>query len=186
MVRVVNYSICEKTITKSLFLDRDGVINVKIENGYVTNKNNFKFIDGSLEALKILSKLFDYIIIVTNQAGMEKGLITTSNLEQIHDFLIEEFRKHKINLNLIIHSPFSKNSNVFRKPNVGMAFLAKRILTNISFENSVMIGDSESDILFGKSLNMSVLKIGLTSCKLNDDLITYPDLLTLALNHKFK
>lgn len=184
MLRVINCTEVNSNKPKTLFIDRDGVINKKVENGYVTSPSQFEFIEGALEALKILSDNFDYIIVVTNQRGIGKGLLTNTNLELIHDFFLSECLKCGIKISLIIHSPFIEDSNYFRKPNVGMAFLAKKIIPNISFENSVMIGDSESDILFGKTLNMNVFRITKEHDFFNIP-NNYPNLITLAQNYIF-
>ena len=68
----------------TLFLDRDGVINKKIENDYVRNWSQFEFIEGVIEALKILRNIFGKIIIVTNQRGIGRGLMTENDLHEIH------------------------------------------------------------------------------------------------------
>jgi D-glycero-D-manno-heptose 1,7-bisphosphate phosphatase len=184
MLRVINCNEVKSNNPKTLFIDRDGVINKKVENGYVTNLDQFEFIEGALEGLKILSNNFDYVIVVTNQRGIGKEQLTNTNLETIHDFFLSECLNWDIKISLIIHSPFLEDSNFFRKPNVGMAFLAKIIIPNISFDNSVMIGDSESDILFGKTLNMNVFRITKEHDFLNLP-NNYPDLITLAQNYNF-
>ena len=61
---------------KTLFLDRDGVINVRIVGGYVKNVEEFVFIDGVLEAFEIFARLFDTIVVVTNQQGIGKGIMS--------------------------------------------------------------------------------------------------------------
>ena len=75
----------------TLFLDRDGVINKKIENNYVRNWSQFEFIEGVIEALKILRNIFGKIIIVTNQRGIGKGLMTENDLYKIHENMIKVF-----------------------------------------------------------------------------------------------
>nr|MBP7533587.1 phosphatase [Chitinophagales bacterium] len=60
----------------TLFLDRDGVINRRIIDGYVTHYNQFVFNDGVLPALQILAQHFRRIVVVTNQQGIAKGLMT--------------------------------------------------------------------------------------------------------------
>jgi len=64
----------------TLFLDRDGVINVKLEARYVRNSNEFEFMQGALVAISKLSKLFKRILIVTNQQGIGKGIMTEADL----------------------------------------------------------------------------------------------------------
>ena len=69
----------------NLYLDRDGVINEKIDNDYVKNWDEFIFINESLMAISILSEIFNKIFIVTNQRGIGKGIMTTKDLKLIHD-----------------------------------------------------------------------------------------------------
>ena len=73
----------------TLFLDRDGVINEKID-GYVKTYSEFKFIDGVLESLKHLSEYFKKIIIVTNQQGIGKKIMTSDDLDRLHNSMINE------------------------------------------------------------------------------------------------
>ena len=166
-------SLCKKP--KTLFLDRDGVINEKIENNYVKNIDEFIFKKNIFKALSILNNFFDLIIIVTNQRGVGKGLMTKDDLEKIHDNMILEFKKKKIIVNMIIHCPYLDQDNFFRKPNPGMAYLAKEEFKYISFQNSVMVGDSKSDIEFGQNLGMKCIRIIKNSNSVNefDSLFNY-------------
>jgi len=70
-----------------LFLDRDGVINVRLIDDYVKRKEEFEFLEGSLEAFKIFAKHFDKIVVVTNQQGIGKGLMSEGDLEKIHSYM---------------------------------------------------------------------------------------------------
>ena len=144
---------------KTLFLDRDGVINIKIDNDYVKNVNEFIFNENIFKALIRLNIFYDLIIIVTNQRGVGKGLMSNEDLNSIHNYMISEFEKKKININMIIHCPYIENDNFFRKPNPGMAYLAKQEFQNISYKNSVMVGDSNSDIEFANRLGMNSIRI---------------------------
>ena len=74
----------------TLFLDRDGVINQQRPYDYVKTTGEFIFIDGALEALRLLSPLFKHIIIVTNQRGVGKGIMTRKDLEEIHAYMMNE------------------------------------------------------------------------------------------------
>ena len=81
----------------TLFLDRDGVINEKID-GYVQTYSEFKFIDGVLESLKHLSEYFKKIIIVTNQQGICKKIMTSDDLDRLHESMINEINLFKAQL----------------------------------------------------------------------------------------
>jgi histidinol-phosphate phosphatase family protein len=143
----------------TLFLDRDGVINEKRENDYVKNWSEFTFINGSLEALSILSGLFRYIIVVTNQRGIGKGIMSENELNIIHARMLDLVLKNGGRIDRIYFCPEILDTSFCRKPNVGMAVKAKNDFPEIDFERSVMIGDSKSDMEFGKRLNMKTVFI---------------------------
>jgi len=139
----------------TLFLDRDGVINVRPVNNYVKNIAEFIFIEGVPEAIKTLNNIFKYTFIVTNQGGINKELMTEQNLAEIHGFMTEQLIKNSAKVDDIFFCPFRAEENHFlRKPNPGMALQAKKKYPDIQFKKSVMVGDSMSDMMFGKKLKM--------------------------------
>ena len=139
----------------TLFLDRDGVINRKIENDYVKKWGEFEFLPGVLEALKIFSSVFGRIIIVTNQQGIGKGTMSEKDLKSIHETMICEIEKSGGRVDAVFFAPQIKESNhLDRKPNVGMALKAKKQFPEINFKRSVIAGDSKSDMEFGHKLEM--------------------------------
>jgi D-glycero-D-manno-heptose 1,7-bisphosphate phosphatase len=139
----------------SLFLDRDGVINTRILGGYVQKWEQFEFLPGVTEALKRLALRFPRIIIVSNQQGIGKGIITEDELKTLHQKMIAEIEKTGGRIDRIYHSPhLEKTGSLMRKPNVGMALMARRDFPEINFKRSLMVGDSVSDMLFGKRLKM--------------------------------
>jgi histidinol-phosphate phosphatase family protein len=139
----------------TLFLDRDGVINKRIIDNYVLEWNQFEFLPGTLEAMKIFSAVFGKIIIVTNQQGIGKGYMSEPDLMKIHANMISEIETHGGRIDAVYFSPNTKESNHHtRKPNVGMALMAKKDFPSIDFRKSVMAGDSQSDMEFGHRLGM--------------------------------
>jgi len=138
----------------TLFLDRDGVINEKIENGYVLNVKMFKFIDGVLDAFPVLNEIFGRIIIVTNQRGIGKGLMSEKDLEEIHNYMLEEINKVNCRIDAIFYCPhdYEKEECNCRKPNIGMALQAKSMFPDIDFKKSIVVGDSMLDIEFAKNI----------------------------------
>jgi len=146
---------------KTLFLDRDGVINKKIEGDYVRDWSQFEFLPNVLESLKILNTLFDRIIIVTNQRGIGRGLMTEKDLEAIHKNMIKIFVKNDIKIDKIYYCPHDKKEICnCRKPKIGMALQAKVDFPDIDFNNSLMVGDSLSDLEFGKNAGMKSFLVG--------------------------
>jgi len=139
----------------TLFLDRDGVINKQIVDDYVLTWRQFEFIPGVKGAIKILSSVFGKIIIVTNQQGIGRGLMTEKDLSEIHYNMIAEIEKHGGRIDAVYYAPYTPENNYMdRKPNVGMALKAKKDFPEINFKKSVMAGDSISDMEFGHRLGM--------------------------------
>lgn len=161
--------IIDKTWT--LFLDRDGVINKKIDGDYVRNFDQFKFIYGSLSSIRYFSKLFGRIIIVTNQRGVSKGLMSIKDLALIHSNMFKSIKKHKGRIDNVYFCTDLSDESYFRKPNVGMALQSKLDYTDICFEKSIIVGDSLSDIDFGNRLNMKTVFI--TKNKIYDNHINF-------------
>lgn len=142
----------------ALFIDRDGVINRLRENDYVKKISEFELLPEVIPALEILSRKFRYLFVVTNQQGIGKGLMTDS-IETIHNHFLqllpEPLRPHRI-----YHCPHLKTEGcVCRKPMPGMALMAKNDFPEIQLGDSFMIGDSESDMEFGRNAGMQVLQI---------------------------
>ena len=79
-----------------IFLDRDGTINP--DPGYISSIQNFNFFDFTIPALKQIAKLGNRFCIVTNQSGVSRGLIKQSDLDIIHHYIEQEFKKYEIPL----------------------------------------------------------------------------------------
>jgi histidinol-phosphate phosphatase family protein len=139
----------------TIFLDRDGVINRKRENDYVKSLDEMEILPGVLEAIYEFSGIFRYIVIVTNQQGIGKGLMTEVDLLRVHAYLVYEIENAGGKINGIYHCPhLSAIECECRKPNSGMAYMAQRDLPHIDFKKSIMVGDSASDMEFGERLGM--------------------------------
>jgi D-glycero-D-manno-heptose 1,7-bisphosphate phosphatase len=145
----------------TLFLDRDGVINERLPGDYIKKWEEFKFLPGVLDALSVFSVSFRRIFIVTNQAGIEKGMYSHEDLSLIHDQMMEYILYHGGRIDEIYYCPFKGDLDpLCRKPNPGMALEAKKDYPEISFARSIMIGDSDSDIAFGNNLGMKTILVG--------------------------
>ena len=146
--------------TWTLFLDRDGVLNKKLENDYVKHSTEFEFIDGVLPALASLNKVFGKIVVVTNQQCIGKGIITIEDLELIHKNMLYEITYLKGRIDKIYFSPYLASENhPTRKPAIGMALQAKKDFPEIDFHKSIIIGDSLSDMEFGRTAGMKTVFI---------------------------
>lgn len=137
-------------MNKAVYLDRDGIINQKLENDYVKNWDEFNFLPGAIEAIKAITEKGYLVIVVTNQRGIARGLMTEKDLEEIHRRMCEELQKHGAHIDDIFFCPHDIKDNCnCRKPKPGMLIEAQK-KWNIDFAQSYIIGDSESDIEAGK------------------------------------
>jgi histidinol-phosphate phosphatase family protein len=147
--------------TWTLFLDRDGVINKHLPGDYVKCWEDFEFNPGVKESIAQLNNHFGRIIVVTNQQGIGKGLYTVADLEGIHLSMMLDIILCGGNIDRIYYAPqlASENSDM-RKPNIGMARLAKEEFPDIDFSKSLIVGDSFSDMEFGRNAGMKTVFIG--------------------------
>ena len=146
--------------TWTLFLDRDGVINRRLPGEYISDWDDFDFIVGSIKAIEKFSEIFGTIVVVTNQAGIGKGLMTEKQLHEVHKKLLKTIDLLDGRIDKIYHCSDKPDSNSpNRKPQTGMAMQAKADFPHIDFSKSVMVGDSNSDMDFGKRLGMSLIFI---------------------------
>ena len=143
----------------TLFLDRDGVINEKLKGDYVKNWDEFIFKTGSLDAIAGLANIFTRIFIVTNQRGVGLGLMTEKELNKIHDKMLSEIVIASGKIDKIYYCTAIDNSDENRKPNIGMGLKAKQEFPDIDFSKSIMVGDSISDMEFGRKLGVKTVYI---------------------------
>jgi len=138
----------------TLFLDRDGVINVETVGNYVTNWEEFIFHEGVLEALRNLSQIFGNIVVVTNQRGVGKGIMAMETLHEIHRNMLFEVTENGGKIDKVYACTAVTDEDHNRKPNPGMGHQANQDFPEIDFRKSIMIGNSMSDMEFGKKLSM--------------------------------
>jgi len=145
----------------TLFLDRDGVINNRLPDDYVKQPNEFEFIPGVTEALASLADIFYPIIIVTNQQGIGRRVMTVEQLNAVHKKMLHEVENQGGRIDKVLFSPDLKTDRSFtRKPAVGMGLKARKLFPEINFKRCIMAGDTFSDILFGHRLGMVTVLIG--------------------------
>tara|TARA_X000000368_G_C23040730_1_gene716747 strand:- start:411 stop:911 length:501 start_codon:yes stop_codon:yes gene_type:complete len=143
----------------TLFLDRDGVINHKID-GYVQYFGELNFIDGVLEVFPTLTDYFDRILIVTNQQGIGKGLMTDNDLLILHNQMKVKIENFGGRIDKIYFCPHMEEEKCnCRKPQPGMLIQAKSDFPEIDFERSILIGDSDTDILAAKNVNVDSVQV---------------------------
>lgn len=138
----------------TLFLDRDGVINEENIGSYITTWEEFKFCEGALDALRQLNEIFGNIVVVTNQRGVGKGIMTKETLKLIGENMTAKITEAGGRIDNIYACTATDANDHNRKPNSGMAIQAKEDYPAIDFRRSVMVGNSPCDMEFGKKLGM--------------------------------
>jgi len=144
----------------TLFLDRDGVVNKKLEARYVSSFSEFEFMSGALDAISKLTNVFARIIIITNQQCIDKGILSKTDLNILHAKMKERIEQAGGKINKIYYCPHlvSLNCNC-RKPKTGMIQKAMIDFSDIIIENTYLIGDSDSDIEAGERMNFKTVKV---------------------------
>lgn len=143
----------------AVFLDRDGTINK--EKGYVYRIEDFEWIDGARDAIKLFNDKGYYVFIVTNQSGIGRNFFKIEDVEQLHEYINKDLSLINARIDEFFFSPYhhSNKSNIFdhlknlRKPNTGMLEEACK-KWNVNKEKSFLIGDSSSDIECAKNFGI--------------------------------
>jgi D-glycero-D-manno-heptose 1,7-bisphosphate phosphatase len=143
-----------------VFLDRDGVVNRKLPEGaYVTDWGQFEWLPGAVEAIATLNRDGMTVILVSNQRGIALGLFTHDQLELIHKNMRAHLAQHGARLDAIYYCPHDVGECQCRKPDVGLFEQAYKDFPQASADNSVVIGDSLSDMQAGRRMGMKTIFI---------------------------
>jgi len=145
---------------KFVFLDRDGVINQNApDGGYVTSWEDIRILPGVERAIALLNHASRKVIVVTNQRGIALGRLSEPDLLSLHEDLQRHLESLGAHLDAIYFCPHDDGECNCRKPAPGLFEFAFRDFPETLPGNSVMIGDSNSDILAGASLGMKTILI---------------------------
>jgi len=145
-------------LRKTVFLDRDGLINVKApEHDYIKSPSDFKLLKKVPEAVKLLNDNGYLVLVVTNQRGIARGLMTVRDLERIHSYMSEELSKCGAHVDGIYVCPHNNGECTCRKPDIGLLLKAAADHP-IDKASSWMIGDSDSDVLAGERFGVRTVK----------------------------
>lgn len=144
----------------ALFLDRDGVINV--DHAYVHTVESFEFVDGIFDLCRYAISLGYSIFVVTNQAGIGRGYYSEQDFQVLTQWMQEAFRATGAPIDRVYYCPTHpvhgvgefRRESPMRKPHPGMILKAAEEFA-VDLNNSVLIGDKESDILAGRAAGIS-------------------------------
>ena len=139
-----------KKINKACFLDRDGVLNEDV--GYLHKSQDFKWIDGAVEAIKLLKKNNFLVIVITNQSGISRGYFDSKDVTNLHEWMNKILKKEDIQINDFFFSGDLPNNNPEsrRKPSPKMINEAVEKY-NLDKTRCFMIGDKLTDLEAAKN-----------------------------------
>lgn len=140
---------------KAVFLDRDGTINV--DKNYVYKIEDFEFLPGVIEALRLLQKKGYKLFIITNQSGIARGYYTEEDFSKLNNWMLNEFQKNGVHIEKVYYCPHLEDAKILqykkkcecRKPNLALFYQAIKEF-NIDLSKSIVIGDKERDLAISK------------------------------------
>ena len=137
-------------MNRALFLDRDGVVNV--DRGHVYLREQFEFTEGIFDLCRNYAGEGYLILIVTNQAGIAKGIYTEKDFNNLTKWMVRQFKKNGITIKKVYHCPHHPDINGIcdcRKPAPGMILQAIKDF-DLNIAECVLIGDKETDMEAGR------------------------------------
>lgn len=145
---------------RTVFLDRDGVLNEKAAEGaYIANWRDFRVLPGVPESIARLNHAGVRVIVVSNQRGIARGLYSFADVEGLHTRFQDLLKAHGAHIDAFFLCPHDERECNCRKPMTGMFDQAVASFPDITVASSVMIGDSEADVEFGRALGMATIFI---------------------------
>lgn len=153
-----------QTVNKTVFLDRDGTINV--EKNYLYKADDFEFIKGSDRAIKLLNDNGYKVIVITNQAGVARGFYSEQDVKKLHEYInqkLELIGAHIDDFYYCPHHPvagigFYKRICTCRKPAIEL-FEKAKLNYNVDVKHSYMIGDNIADIEGGNNFGLKTILV---------------------------
>lgn len=149
---------------KTVFLDRDGTINV--EKNYLYRPEDFEFIDKAPEAIAMLKENGYQVIVITNQAGVARGYYTEEDVRRLHEFINKELEKWNTKIDAFYYCPHHPTAGIgkylsdceCRKPKTGMLQRASQDF-QVDIEKSWMVGDNRGDIEAGNAFGLKTILV---------------------------
>jgi D-glycero-D-manno-heptose 1,7-bisphosphate phosphatase len=143
-----------------VFLDRDGVLNRKMPEGvYVTGWHQFDWLPGAEDAIARMNRSGIIVILVTNQRAIALGKLSEAGLNEIHAKMRDHLARHNAHMDAIFYCPHDRDQCQCRKPGTGLFEQAIERFPEANAYNSLVVGDSLSDIQAGKQMGMKTVFI---------------------------
>jgi D-sedoheptulose 7-phosphate isomerase/D-glycero-D-manno-heptose 1,7-bisphosphate phosphatase len=148
-----------------LLLDRDGTIIV--DHGYVGSIDRVEFIEGSAEAIAKFNRARIPVAVLTNQAGVARGLYGIADVTRVHRYIAERLAENGAHIDLFLYCPYHPEGVVEdfarmsedRKPRPGMAKAAQSAL-NLDLTESWVVGDGPEDVGLAAAIGASAVYVG--------------------------
>lgn len=135
---------------KAVFVDRDGTL--IHDKNFISKIEDVEFVPGSLKAVKMFKEMGYKVVIVSNQSGIGRGILTNEMVDKVNEFILSQLRKEGLDVDGIYYCPHTPDDNCeCRKPNLKMVNQASSKL-NLNLKNSWAIGDKLSDVMLGKNM----------------------------------
>ena len=135
----------------TIFVDRDGVFNPEKENDYIRNLSEFSFYPGVVENFKKINDRFGKVVLVSNQRGIGRGLMSLAALHEIEAYMSSELEAAGGHIDKYYYCTNAENHHPDRKPNPGMIYHAKSDFPEIKLDKAIMIGNKPTDMLFARN-----------------------------------
>ena len=153
-----------------VLLDRDGTIIV--DHGYVGSVDRVEFIEGAPEAIASFNRAGVPVAVVTNQAGVARGLYGIDDVARVHEYIAEHLAEHEAHIDLFVYCPYHPagvveafaRTSEDRKPRPGMAKAAQAGL-NLDLTASWVVGDRQEDLGLAEAIGASAVYVGTDRCE---------------------
>lgn len=145
-------------MTPCVFFDRDGIINQCPGPGYVERVEDFILMTEFVEALRVVAAKRYAAVVITNQRGVGRGIMTQEALDEIHDYLVKRLDEQGLKFHDIYFCTATDNEHPNRKPNPGMILEAARD-HDLDLSRSWMVGDNETDVKAGKRAGCKTIRV---------------------------
>jgi len=159
---------------RPVFLDRDGVVSVFTPDDYVKTWEEFAFIPGAVEGLARLRRAGFTIFFISNQGGVNKGLFSMADLDDITGRMREVLRAGGADFERAYYCPHTSEENCScRKPKPGLFFQAAREYGPIDFSKAFFVGDSDIDVEAGKAAGCRTILVLSGKTKSGEEVLSW-------------